>query len=389
MLTTLCSIPWTWLEVNLSNSKIRSCCKTDWISDNNQDLFLHPVIIQRRQDFLDGKRPESCNQCWTIEDRGHTSYRQHTKLNQYLQTTDLDLDVDVPKTLSINIGNLCNLACVYCNEEYSTVWSVEKHIPILDNLHLEFENKFINWLGSIVTNDHLQHIILIGGEPTIAPSFYKILELIDNLVKVRKTKLKVTIQTNGMFNKNQLLKMIDLSKQPNAIFSYRFSIESVGQQAELIRTGLKWNVFQDNFKSMLEHSKSQSNFDVTVHPTVNILCLEGFEDFLRWLDSFDKESWDHFGWNHLEWPSEFSLLTLGRYSRELWSCPTNFKNIQLIKYSLQIKQYLGSFDTVPSQEQLNHIKKSLDLHCSRAKLTPNVVPKLQKLLDKYINIGDT
>jgi len=192
-----------------------------------------------------------------------------------------------------------------------------------------------------------------------------------------------------MFNKNQLSKMIELSKQPNAIFSYRFSIESTGQQAELIRTGLKWDVFQDNFKSMLEHSKSQSNFDVTVHPTVNILCLEGFENFLRWLDSFNKESWDHFGWNHLEYPSEFSLLTLGRHSRELWVGPTNFKNIQLIKYSLQIKQYLESFNTVPSREQLNHIKNSLDLHCSRARLTPNVVPKLQKLLDKYINIGDT
>jgi organic radical activating enzyme len=389
MLTTACTIPWTWLEVNLANSKIRSCCKTDWISDNKQDLFSHPVIIQRRQDFLEGKRPDACSQCWTIEDRGHKSYRQHTKLNQYLQTTDLDLDVDVPKTLSINIGNLCNLACVYCNEEYSTVWSVEKHIPILDNLHLEFENRFINWLSRIITNDHLQHIILIGGEPTIAPAFYKILELIDNLVKVRKTKLKITIQTNGMFNKNQLLKMIDLSKQPNALFSYRFSIEAIGQQAELIRTGLKWNVFQDNFKSMLEHSKSQPNFDVTVHPTVNTLCLEGFENFLRWLDSFDKESWDHFGWNHLEWPSDFSLLTLGKYSRELWDCPTNFKNIQLIKYSLQIKQYIESFNIVPSREQLIYIKNSLDLHCSRAKLTPDVVPKLQKLLDKYINISDT
>lgn len=385
---TSCAIPWTWLEVNLANSKIRSCCKTDWISDSNQDLFLHPIILQRRQDFLDGKKPESCNHCWTIEDRGHKSYRQHTKLNQYLQTNNLDLNVNVPKTLSINIGNLCNLACVYCNEEYSTVWSVEKNIPIVDNSHLEFETNFINWLGSIITNDHLQHIILIGGEPTIAPSFYKILELINNLVEVRKIKLKVTIQTNGMFNNNQLLRMINLSKQPNAIFSYRFSIESVGQQAELIRTGLKWNIFQDNFRSMLEHSKSQPNFDVTVHPTINVLCLEGFENFLRWLDSFDKETWDHFGWNHLEWPSEFSLLTLGRYSRELWDCPINFKNTQLIKYSIQIKKYLESFDAIPSQEQLIHIKDSLDLHCSRAKLTPDVVPKLQNLLDKYISDGD-
>lgn len=385
---TSCAIPWTWLEVNLANSKIRSCCKTDWISDSNQDLFLHPIILQRRQDFLDGKKPESCNHCWTIEDRGHKSYRQHTKLNQYLQTNNLDLNVNVPKTLSINIGNLCNLACVYCNEEYSTVWSVEKNIPIVDNSHLEFETNFINWLGSIITNDHLQHIILIGGEPTIAPSFYKILELINNLVAVRKIKLKVTIQTNGMFNNNQLLRMINLSKQPNAIFSYRFSIESVGQQAELIRTGLKWNIFQDNFRSMLEHSKSQPNFDVTVHPTINVLCLEGFENFLRWLDSFDKETWDHFGWNHLEWPSEFSLLTLGRYSRELWDCPINFKNTQLIKYSIQIKKYLESFDAIPSQEQLIHIKDSLDLHCSRAKLTPDVVPKLQNLLDKYISDGD-
>ena len=63
-----------------------------------------------------------------------------------------------------NITNLCNLACVYCNNE-------NEHASG-DEIELNEKLKLIN----VLAENNVKHIKLLGGEPTISDSFNDVLD---------------------------------------------------------------------------------------------------------------------------------------------------------------------------------------------------------------------
>jgi uncharacterized Fe-S cluster-containing radical SAM superfamily protein len=371
----LCHIPWSWLEIDLDKKNIRNCCKTKWYTDDDFKLFQHDEILKRRVDFLNGIKSDDCLHCWKLEELGQPSYRQFTKNSPYLKTDNFNIDTSVPSTLSINLGSLCNIACSYCNEEYSTVWAAEKKIPIKLDLVNHFELKILNWLESIILNNKLKHLILIGGEPTINPSFYKILELLKSIGPNRSNPLKVTIQTNGMFSIRQRNSIIEYSNIPNCHFTYRFSIDAVGARAEFIRNGLDWECFKNNFEALMAGSAR-----VTIHPTLSIYSLGGLKDLLDWVESYDYE-WEDFGSNHLEGPHEMSLRSLGNLSQELIPNLPIYKNKKIQEYSVRTTRFIKSFKEEPD---IKDIIRGIGYHSSRSKIPKeDAIPDLLNLLDKY------
>ncbi len=58
------------------------------------------------------------------------------------------------------------------------------------------------------------------------------------------------------------------------------SIDSVGKQAEYIRNGLDWQVFQDNIHKFLRNTK---NSEITFINTFNFLSITGFKHFLEYI----------------------------------------------------------------------------------------------------------
>jgi len=370
-----CSIPWTWLDVDIDRKKIRGCCKTNWIEDDGQ-MFKNKVLIQRRKNFLNNIKDPDCNHCWNLEKEGKISYRQYTKLNSYLQTDNFSLDIEVPKTLTISLGNLCNIACSYCNEYYSTVWSAEKKIPIKLNLDNHFENNFLSWLETIIENENLSHIIILGGEPTINPSFHKILEVVKNLTKHRKSLLKITVQTNGLFSQNVLDKIIN-TRISSVHFSYRFSIDALYERAEFIRTGLKWKDFEFNFLELLKVKNEK--FSIGVHPTLSVYNLGGLNDFLRWLDNLDND-WEDLGINHVQSPYFISLNSLGGASKKILNIKGTFKKQLIRTYALRTTMFVNSFTGIPD---FKIIKKGIELQEHRSGISSSIaVPELVELLNE-------
>jgi hypothetical protein len=371
----LCQIPWSWLEIDLDKRNIRNCCKTKWYKDEDFKLFQHDEIIKRRVDFLNGVKSDDCSHCWKLEELKQPSYRQFTKRNPYLRTDNFDLNTSVPSTLSINLGSLCNMSCSYCSEEYSTVWAAEKKIPIELDLVNHFELKILNWLESILFDDKLKHLILIGGEPTISPSFYKILKLLKFIGPKRSKPLKVTIQTNGMFNVRQRESIIEYSNISNCHFTYRFSIDAVGKRAEFIRNGLDWIFFKNNFEALM-----LSSAKVTIHPTLSIYSIGGLKDLLDWVDSYNYQ-WEDFGQNHLEAPYEMSLRSLGKLSKELMSGFPTYKNKKIQEYFIRTLLFVESFKEEPNIEE---IFRGIDYHSSRSKIPKeDAISDLLNLLNKY------
>jgi hypothetical protein len=380
-----CNIPWTWLEIDVLNNKIRNCCKTGWINDNANLLFEHPVLIKRREQFLNSERSRDCTHCWKLEDQNQTSYRQYTKSNPFLQTTNFNLPSNIPVTLSVNFGNLCNLACSYCNEEYSSKWAIEKSIPVKIEKNLDFETAVFQYINQLIINDRFRHLILIGGEPTIDPKFYQLLELIESCAATRNLPLRITVQTNGMYNESQRHLLVKASHFKNIVITYRYSMESIGQYAEFIRTGLDWIKFEDNFLHMVNSSKNNNKLNVTVHPTINLYCLESFDKFLSWVDNFDCKSWEDFGMNHLEAPSDLALSTLGIYSKDLWNNRV-YKNKNVENYGNNIRRFVESFVQLPTAQDLKSIQQGYYENSRRSGIDiHSAIPRLDELITRLLN----
>mgnify|MGYP001117803061 FL=1 len=84
-----CVLPWISMETSPTGT-IRPCCLAeDEIKDENgvpfelantafSDIQNSEHMRDLRQQFLDGKKPKTCQKCWDEEDSGRTSKRMHT-----------------------------------------------------------------------------------------------------------------------------------------------------------------------------------------------------------------------------------------------------------------------------------------------------------------------
>ena len=84
-----CVLPWVSLEASPIGT-VRPCCLADdeLVDDAGTKFSLltadfasiqnSRAMTQLRQEFLDGKRPQTCRKCWNEERSGRTSKRMHT-----------------------------------------------------------------------------------------------------------------------------------------------------------------------------------------------------------------------------------------------------------------------------------------------------------------------
>jgi hypothetical protein len=84
-----CVLPWVSLETSPVGT-VRPCCLADdEIVDNHGQKFNLATasfsgiqnsnsMRELRQEFIDGKQPQTCRKCWREERSGRTSKRMHT-----------------------------------------------------------------------------------------------------------------------------------------------------------------------------------------------------------------------------------------------------------------------------------------------------------------------
>ena len=138
---TICSLPWTGVETS-PNGEARVCCLADnLITQPNghpynmqehslQEAFQSDYMKKLRQEFLDGKKPSTCNKCWSVEQAGGKSKRilaydmlEHKGVFDKIDYQNID-----PKTiqfLDLKLGNICNLKCRICGSWSSSKWAQE------------------------------------------------------------------------------------------------------------------------------------------------------------------------------------------------------------------------------------------------------------------------
>jgi hypothetical protein len=334
---TICDLKWNYPIFNLNRGEFRSCCRTPAkiisetdINERGIDAFLNSDSLKEsRLALLNGEQHQDCESCWNLEKAGIESPRHkpikfwdHLKrsrkiphgaqfsddaLLEFVQTTDSHtlLDSRNPYMMEVSLGNICDLKCMYCNHHYSSQWSAEmlKWGDISQSqLDSEFPKApdnfnpaFWNWFNDIGRYS-LSKIGIIGGEPLITPEFYPFLDKLISSVAAtrhkRRNKITLSIVSNFNTSPNYFEKFLSFLPMLNDNFNVELyaSMESIGQRAEYIRYGLKWDRFCDNIDKILKFQKENSGkIKFSFMSSVNILSVVSTVDFLKFVESLSRK----------------------------------------------------------------------------------------------------
>jgi organic radical activating enzyme len=319
-----CAMKWLHQTLYLHTGDNHSCyhprphhIPLDEIAADPSALHNTKWKMQQRKQMLEGKRPEECYYCWNIEDLPgeHISDRMIHSSSDFAEPlieklAELPWDAPInPRYLEVSFGNGCNYRCGYCSPQASTMWmeEIKKHgnYDLTYNQYgIEFlkngtyygpkeENPYIEafwkWWPSLKHDLHTLRIT--GGEPLMNPGAMQFFDLLEN---EPAPHLEITLNSNlGVtFEKVDRLitRVTSLVRQKKIRkFSFFTSIDSWGEQAEYMRTGLKCDHWERNMIQVIKAGAT-----VNLMCTYNVLCVTNFQKLLHkvieWREKFGFES---------------------------------------------------------------------------------------------------
>ena len=325
---TFCLAKWQHVTMYLQSGETHSCYHPKphtiplaELKDNPSALHntMHKKL--ERKEMLEGKKPEGCQYCWNIEAMGpdyisdrHIRNASIFTEERYEQAAKGPWDQNInPEYLEINFGNECNFKCGYCHPKYSTkfykeieqfgpVTSVKNHRCDVDWMKLyqrEEENPYVDafWEWWPELRKTLNIMRVTGGEPTLHKSTWQLLDKID---EEPMPWLELNINSN-LGTKNilidRLANKVRKLQEEGKIRTFKLftSMDTWGERAEYIRTGLELELWEKNFHTYL----SVSGAPITFMITFNIFSVTSFksllEKFLEWRRQYgwDEERKEH------------------------------------------------------------------------------------------------
>jgi len=250
---TFCSA--FWKHTNLRpGDRIYPCCRfKDSIGTFNGDLINLLDITEYkslREKSLSGEKISGCEKCYYEESIGHKSLRQ--EFNEKYSADVVSLEY-----LEIGIDNLCNLACIGCNSEFSTRW-IQKEIEQFGKA----SNKYIKVSDMISIPESINKILFLGGEPLLTERSVNFLKQVPN-----PSTVEVIFNTNATVIPNQ--EMLSLLQKMLKVH-FIVSIDGIDEVAQKVREGTDWskvlefinwlylNQFTFEFNTVL-HNKNWDN----------------------------------------------------------------------------------------------------------------------------------
>jgi len=254
-----------------------------------------------RMSLLNGEKPDLCQACYYQDSFNKISGRikQLHKSAVNLENFDLTLRSSshfknfdhsnnndghsdyFPVDLQIDLGNICNSACIMCDPFSSTRLSADyeklnKTTPSLFKKPDRFSawtkdlalvDKFVDELDQI---PNLKYIHFLGGETLYDPAFYSICERLINSGKSKDIIVGTT--TNGTIYDNRVEKLLSNFKE----FHLGVSIESVTELNDYIRYPGKIDPILSNLDKFLS-LRNNVDLQVSLRITPNIFTINEYD----------------------------------------------------------------------------------------------------------------
>ena len=320
-------MPWISLETSPIGT-VRPCCLADdEIVDNSGEKFNLATAsfadIQNsnhmrrlRQDFIDGKQPQTCRKCFREERSGRTSKRMHTldRLKHMLPDQEWTIDAKPLMFLDLKLGNICNLKCRICGSWSSSTFATEELANLLPtedrktNHHYHMlrqgawprENPTF-WSEIEKISDQIQYIEFTGGEPFMIQEHFDMLQgLVD---RGMSGNIEIHYNTNG----TQWPESAENIWKHFKTVEIAFSIDDVGARFEYQRSNAVWSEVETNIAQFRDLRNRHNNIQLQVCSTVNVFNVCYLEELSHWIE---QQNFDFVYWNMMHEAYYFSISTL-------------------------------------------------------------------------------
>jgi uncharacterized Fe-S cluster-containing radical SAM superfamily protein len=274
---TFCPMPWTGLMYNFDGS-VRNCIRNEGFIGNIkhntiEEILQGPVNIATQTAILDSKPGPTCYPCYNLErnKKGFSIISDRIFYIRELKNvpfTTYQLGNHDLQAIDVRWTNLCNFACVYCDEKFSSKWASELNI-VQEQPTTQQVDAFKSYIFERAAN--LKHVYMAGGEPLLMKQNLELLELL------KKVNPDVNLRINTNLSKVDTQVFETICSFPNV--HWTVSVESLGIEYEYIRYGGTWTGFLENLLTIqkLNHKVS---FNM-LHFILNYRSIFDCIDFLK------------------------------------------------------------------------------------------------------------
>ena len=295
----ICSKTYTDLRISLAHNTFQFCCKAkaeklQLISWN--DIIYSPGITKRREDSINGIRNNQCDFCWKTDSQYKNIF------NTYLDIPENPFEsIDY---LEIYCDNICNLSCLYCNADFSSMIAKEKNYnaPFMTNRH-NIED-IGNFLIEIINNKEIK-LAFAGGEPTLSKTYHQLIQYLIKHVPEKKVYLCTT--TNGIINNACKKKILSYMEKTSWKWVWGFSGEAKGNVFNQIRFHGNYKIWLEN---LVDFSLNKNTDIINFNPAINIFSIKTLPDFFSDVLSIVQDRKYAISGNTVILPPEFSIYYL-------------------------------------------------------------------------------
>ena len=239
-----------------------------------EDMEASSWLAKTREKMQSGEWPAECVRCQEVEKESPSSIRIHA----------LALDERTERRDYLQVGgvldNICNAACMTCNETLSTrIGSLNSRgFPVYNNLDNFYK----------LPQDRIVHLDINGGEPSYSKNYKKLLA---NLPPNLKT---LRLNTNC----STVLYELESIYQRGIEVTVTVSCDGIGPVHDSVRWPIPWQEFYNNL--MIYRSMPVR---LNLWTTVSVLNVDDLPN----IQAFAKEhSIDH-NWAYLKYPRELAV----------------------------------------------------------------------------------
>ena len=353
-----CPLPWNHLMFR-SGGQVQACCETyndPFEMDSTIAKTANNLIMKKlRLELLDpNKVPSMCWKCDNREKLQNDSVRTFSLQTYYwwdeerarsVTNADGSMDNFHLEYLDIRWSNLCNYKCRFCGLSSSNLWLKEAKMLGMDVSKVnpktgiaEFDMKWDDFKTHL---PYVKKIKMAGGEPTIMPGTYQMLE---EMIRVGNTDIALSLVTNGTtikYGKYDLLEQLSHFKgTKNKVI--QISAEGMGQRHAWARSAKDdWHIVDNNVKQYAEFVRSQGpQWRLNFHTDISWMNMYHLADMVEYYSDI------RFIFNIVQDPFEMSIMNF--YKKDLDTASNFYSDrIKAAQKPLVIKH-------------LNKIKRAID-----------------------------
>tara|TARA_Y100000592_G_scaffold99903_1_gene177711 strand:+ start:249 stop:1445 length:1197 start_codon:yes stop_codon:yes gene_type:complete len=270
--------------------------------DKISDSWNSEYMKEMRVKLMNGEKHDNCRRCYQQEELGHQAMRDDLGMKDLIKDTGEDGTYNKqPNTLELHFGNLCNLSCKMCSQNYST--TIGKELIKMGENDPEFlkwvksqSGNINNWTGQLdVAYDwfkdkkirlqvfehvskNVTNLQVIGGEPTVIKEFWELLEYLDDNNTLAEKNLLVS---SNLTNVNpKLTRWLGKTQE----WMVAASIDGIGDRNRYIRYPSDWNTILRNLKFYNEIIAQTKKGKISYGPAIQLLNIDQIVDLCEFFE---------------------------------------------------------------------------------------------------------